>query len=159
MKPSSSLTYGSWAIRFAVIAMALVFIGERSAGLHTLPFAAGDMSHNVLIVFAFWADLLRPGFALCALWEASNVVARLGKGDAFGPAMVKGMRGIGLNLMFGAVGGLIFAPTLGYYAFGHGVAQSYGTQIESVTFGLIGLVFYVLARQGMALRSELEQYV
>ncbi len=159
MKASKSLIYGSWAIRLAVVAMALIFIGERSGGLHSLPFIVGDATRNVFIVFAFWADLLRPGFALCALWEASNVLARLGKGDAFGPAMVKGMRGIGLNLMFGAAGGLVLAPTLEYYAGSHSTAQTYGNQIESVTFGLIGLVFYILARQGKALRSELEQYV
>lgn len=146
-------------IRLAVFVLALAYTGEKIAGLKSIPFAVGSASHNVLIVFAYWAELLQPGFALCALWAASTLFGSLGRGDAFKPAVVKGMRGVGLNLLFGAFGALVLVPLFNYLAYGAAPLRVYGPYIESLTFGLIGLVFYMLARQGQALKSELEQFV
>ena len=157
-KPAPLLSVFSSAIKLAVIILALAYTSEKAAEYHTVRFAIGSASHNVLVVFAFWAALLRPGFALCALWAASDIFASLGKGAAFGPAMIKGMHQAGLNLIFGAIGALVLAPLFGYLAYGDQPIV-YGPHIESLTFGLIGLVFYAVARQGRALTAELAQYV
>jgi len=150
--------FGS-VIRLAVFILSLAYIAEKVAGLKSLPFAVGSASHNVLIVFAYWADLLQPGFALFALWAASTLFGSLGRGDPFKPAVIKGMRGVGINLIFGAIGALVLVPLFNYLAFGTEPLRVYGPYIESLTFGLIGLVFYMLARQGQALKAELEQFV
>ncbi len=53
----------------------------------------------------------------------------------------------------------MLVPLFNYLAYGAAPLRVYGPYIESLTFGLIGLVFYMLARQGQALKSELEQFV
>ena len=158
-KPSAPTSSFSSLIRLAVFILALAYIGEKYTGLKSLPFAVGSAWHNVIIVFAYWAQLLQPGFALCALWAASNLVGSLGRGEPFKPVVVKGMHGVGLNLIIGAVSGLVLVPLFSYLAYGAVPQQPAGPYIESVTFGLIGLVFYRLARYGQTLKAELEQFV
>ncbi len=148
-------------IKIVVIVLALAFIQDRANAYKSVEFVVGDAAYNVAVVFAFWAALLAPGFYLCALWPASDVFARMSKGDAFGPAMTKGLRGMGLNLMMGAFAALVFSPTLIRFVETH--FRSYGlhyhVEIESLTIGLLGIVLYMLAKQGQALKSELEKFV
>ncbi len=158
-KPVRSLSGVSVTIKLAVIVLALAYIGEKVEDYHSVRFAVGSAWHNVMMVFVFWADLLRPGFALCALWSVSDIFANIARGGAFGPAMLKGMRGTGLNLIFGAAGALIMVPLFTYLAGLPAQAVVYGPYIESLTFGLLGVAFYVLARQGRTLTHELAQYV
>jgi len=149
----------SLTVRIIAVLLTLVFIGQQVAVHKTLTFTIGDAGHNVGVIFAFWLRMLPPGFCLAALWETSNVFARLGRGDAFGRAMVKGLRGIGLNLVLSALAAIVISPSLQPVFLGQGWSVVFNLDIESVTVGLIGLMMYVMAWQGSAMKAELEQFV
>jgi len=149
----------SLTVRIIALLLTLVFIGQQVAIHKTLTFTMGDAGHNVGVIFAFWLGMLPPGFCLAALWETSNVFARLGRGDAFGRAMVKGLRGIGLNLVLSALAAILLTPSLQPTLLGHGWGVVFNVDIEAVTVGLIGLMLYVMAWQGSAMKAELEQFV
>ena len=159
-----SLRPATAAFRITAIVLTVVFIISEAAGLKTLAFTPGNAWHNVGLVFAYWLDMLPQGFCLGALWVATNVFHRLGRGEAFNPAVVKGLRGIGLNLVLSAVSAILIVPCvkplfqdLGQNSLTLGLA--FNANVESVTIGLIGLVLYMVARQGSALKTELESFV
>lgn len=149
----------SIVIKIVVIALALAFIREKSTELISVDFTAGDTWANMKIVSLFWLTLLPQGFYLCAVWAASNVFGRIGRGNAFGPSMVKGLRETGSLLVSGAALAIFIVPTLLPILEEHFRGLRYNAGIESVTIGLVGLVLYLLARQGQALKAELEQFV
>ncbi|WP_155847273.1 DUF2975 domain-containing protein [Asticcacaulis sp. AC402] len=149
----------SIVIKIVVIVLALAFISEKSGKLETLDFTAGDTWANMKVVSLFWFTLLPQGLYLCAVWAASNVFGRIGRGDAFGPAMVKGLRETGSCLVYGALLAILIIPTLYPMLSEHSRGVRYNLEIESVTIGLVGVVLYLLARQGQALKAELEQFV
>ena len=159
MSKPSFLSAMGLIIKIVVLAPAVAYYIEKDQALKALPFMVGNAEHNVIQVVVFWLNLLAQGFYLCALWPASTVFARLGKGDAFGPAMVKGMRDVGLNLMLGAVAALILVPLFVSQLDVQYRGIPHPLDIQSITIGFIGLVLYLLARQGQALKSELEQFV
>jgi hypothetical protein len=158
-----SLRPATAAFRITAIVLTIVFIISESAGLKTLAFVHGNAWHNVGLVFAYWIDMLPQGFCLGALWVATNVFHRLGRGEAFNPAVVKGLRGIGLNLVMSAVSAILIVPCLKPLLQGLGesfvLSLAFNANVESVTIGLIGLVLYMVARQGSALKTELESFV
>ena len=158
-----SLRPATAAFRITAIVLTVVFIISESAGLKTLAFTPGNAWHNVGLVFAYWLDMLPQGFCLGALWVATNVFHRLGRGEAFNPAVVKGLRGIGLNLVLSAVAAILIVPCLKPLLQGFGesfvLSLAFNANVESVTIGLIGLVLYMVARQGSALKTELESFV
>jgi len=161
-KPFMSLGLLSLATKISVGLLAATLLADQSRHLKGIPFEIGDPSHNVWMIPAFWAGLLAPGFYLFALWAASDVFDRMDKGDAFGPAVVKGLRDIGGNLIYGACAAIFIAPTLVFLVdtgFRRLTGLKYHLEIESLTIGLIGFVLYLLARQGQALKSELDQIV
>jgi len=147
------------AFRLITILMTLGFIIEKVAGLKTLPFTIGSAAHNVGVVFAYWLDMLPQGFCIAALWEATNVFDRLSRGEAFNKAVVKGLRGIGLNLILSALAAIIVLPSLKPTFLGQGWVVNFNVDPQSVTIGLIGIVLYAVARQGTALKAELESFV
>lgn len=151
------------AFRIVAIVLTVVYVVTSAAGLKTLTFEVGNAAHNVGIVFAYWLDMLPNGFCLSALWVATHVFDRLSRGEAFNPAVVKGLRGIGLNLIMSAVSAILIIPCLKpfFEDLGHGITLgvTFNANIESVTIGLIGIVLYAVAHQGRALKTELESYV
>ncbi len=156
---SAPLRVTAAVIKVVVLLLTLAYIGEKAAELKTLQFVAGDAGHNVGTVFAFWMVLLPAGFYLCALWAAANVLARLGKGDAFGPAMRKGLRGMGINLLFSALARVILIPVVAPMLDPKMGGFELSASIEGVTIGLIGAVFLLLAQRGGTLKAELEAFV
>ena len=147
------------AFRIITILMTLGFIIEKLAGLKTLPFTIGSAWHNVGVVFAYWLDMLPQGFCIAALWEATTVFDRLSRGEAFNKAVVKGLRGIGLNLVLSAIAAIVLVPSLKPTFLGHGWVVNLNLDPQSVTIGLIGIVMYAVARQGTVMKSELESFV
>jgi len=109
-----------------------------------------------------WVTLLAPLFFLWALWAASDVFARMHRGDAFGPAMVRGLRDIGGGLMLGAFAAIVVQPSL-IFLIGNGFREMRGVQldfdVENVTLALVGLVLVLLARYGRELQSKLDAFV
>jgi hypothetical protein len=149
----------SIVIKIVVIVLALAFIKEQAALLPDLPFQEGSRAHNMRLVTAFLLSLLPAGSYLCAVWAASNVFGRMNKGDPFEPAIVKGLKEVGTNLMWGAAAAIFIVPTLTPMLNERFRGFRYDPNIESVTIGLVGLVLYILAKQGQALKAELEQFV
>jgi hypothetical protein len=161
-KPFISLSALSIATKISVGLLAATLVADQSRHLKAMPFEIGDPSHNWWMIPAFWSGLLAPGFYLFALWAASDVFDRMDKGDAFGPAMVKGLREVGSNLIYGAAAAIFIAPSLVFLVdtgFNRLSGLKYHFEIESLTIGLIGFVLYLLAKQGQALKSELDQIV
>lgn len=149
----------SIVIKIVIVVLALAFIKERSTQLTNLVWEAGDWRHNGAVIFIFWLSLLAPGFYLCAAWAAANVFGRLDKGTPFTPTLVKGVREVGRNLMWGAIAAIVVVPTMVPWADDRFRGIRYDPDIESVTIGLVGVVLYILAKQGQALKAELEQFV
>lgn len=154
---------GSIILKILVVGLTLTLVAQCMVEYKTLTWVIGDARANVLKVFAFWlSSVLAPGFYLCALWDLSNVFARMGRGDAFGANMVRGLKSSGRCLMMGAAAAVILAPSFAKWLGDnlHGFSGlHFNLDIENVTIGLIGLAFYLLARRGVALKAELEQFV
>lgn len=147
------------AFRLITIGLTVAFIVQQSADLRALRFVIGNAGHNVAVVFAYWLDMLRPGFCVSALWVATSVFARLSRGEAFSASVVKGMRGIGLNLVLSALCATLIVPNVKPVLLGDGWNPTFVPDVESVTIGMIGFVLYLVARQGTAMKSELESFV
>jgi hypothetical protein len=149
----------SIVIKIVVIVLALAFIKERAALLPGLPFVDGHGIHNVRLITAFWLALFPAGSYLLAVWAASNVFGRMDKGDPFGPAIVKGLKEVSTHLMWGAAAAIAIVPTLTPALTERFRGFRYDPDIESVTIGLVGVVLYILAKQGQTLKAELDQFV
>lgn len=149
----------SVAIKIVIVVLALAFIKEQAERISGLPWVAGDLKQNSLLIFGAWLNLLAPGFYLCAAWAASDVFGRMNKGSPFTPTLVKGIREVGRNLMWGAIAAILIVPTVSPWLTDRFRGVRYDTDIESVTIFLVGLVLYLVAKQGQALKAELEQFV
>lgn len=154
---------GSVILKIAAIVLAATLIAQCTAEFKTTVWVVGNAQANVLKVFAFWlSSVLAPGFYLCALWELGNVFARMGRGDAFGPAMVRGLQSTGLCLMMGASAAVVLVPSFAKWMGDNLRGFSglhFNLDIENVTIGLIGLTLHLLARRGAGVKAELEQFV
>jgi len=64
-----------------------------------------------------------------------------------------------LNLVLSALAAMVISPSLQPTLLGRGWGVDFNLDIESATIGLIGLMMYLLARQGRAMKSELESFV
>lgn len=145
--------------RIGVGVLSLALVSEKSAELQGLVFDSTNLGETLKVITTFWLTILPQAFYLLGLWAASSVFARLGRGDSFGPALVKGLRGVGGHLIYGALAAIVIVPTLMPMLTEHWRGFRYNLEIESVTIGLIGAVLYLLAKQGEALKSELEQFI
>ncbi|WP_443749903.1 hypothetical protein [Asticcacaulis solisilvae] len=158
-----SLHPGSLALKIAVIVLTAALIAQCSTEYKAMTWVMGDARANVLKVFAFWlSSVLAPGFYLCALWDLGNVFKRMGRGEAFGPSMVRGLQSTGLCLMMGATAAVVLAPSFAKWLGDnlHGFSGLHlNLDIENVTIGLIGLTLHLLARRGAGVKAELEQFV
>jgi hypothetical protein len=118
--------------------------------------------NDVMMTPVYWVSLLAPAFFLWALWAASEAIVRMDRGDAFGPAVVRGLKEIGGCLMLGSFAAAVVQPSL-IYLIGNGFTEMRGVRmdldVENVTLALVGLVLILLARQGQKLQSKLDQFV
>jgi hypothetical protein len=117
---------------------------------------------GVMMTPVYFVSLLAPVFFLAALWAASETLVRIDRDDAFGPAMVRGLKEIGACLMIGAFAAIIAQPSL-IFLIGNGFQEMRGVRfnldVENVTLALVGLVLVLLARKGQELKSKLDQFV
>lgn len=146
--------------RIVVLGLGLALFFER-AGARQLLHLDGSNA-GVMMTPVYWVSLLAPIFFLTALWAASDVFARIDGGDAFGPAMVRGLREIGGCLMLGAFAAIVVQPSL-IFLIANGFHEMRGVKfdldIENVTLALVGFVLILLARQGQQLKSKLDEFV
>jgi hypothetical protein len=159
--PSAKRTFSTSALltRIVVAALGLALFTEPGARLLLhLDGLAGPLMKSD----AYWYSLLAPFFFLGALKQAADVFARIDRGDAFGPAMVCGLKQIGYCLMIGAFVASVVQPAL-IYLTANGFSEMRGVrfdfQIEIVTLALVGIVLILLARQGQQLKSKLDEFV
>jgi hypothetical protein len=146
--------------RIVIITFGLALFFGQPAALAVLGL---DGSHGrVTMMPGYLVSLLAPAFFLRALWVASDVFVRIDRGDAFGPAMVRGLKDIGRNLMFGAFAAIVVDPSLKYLidnGFRDMRGASFDLDVENVTLALVGFVLVLLARQGQNLKSKLDEFV
>jgi len=158
--PKSALPFAAVLTRIVVVGLGLALSLEQAGAsqmLHTDGWGGRAFMSPV-----FWVSLLAPAFFLRALWVASDVFVRLDRGDAFGPAMVRGLKDIGGNLLLGAFAAIVIEPSL-IFLIGNGFSEMRGVtfnlNVENLTLAMIGLVLLLLARQGKNLQSKLDEFV
>jgi hypothetical protein len=146
--------------RIVAVGLGLALFFEQAGALKLLHLDASD--GRVMMTPVYWVSLLAPAFYLWALWAASDAFVRMDRGDAFGPAMVRGLKEIGFNLMLGAFAAIVVQPSL-IFLIGNGFREMRGVRfdltVENLTLALVGLVLVLLARQGQTLKSKLDQFV
>jgi hypothetical protein len=158
--PKGRLPFTAVLTRTVVLALGLSLFFEQ-AGARQLLHLDGP-GGAAMMTPVYWVSLLAPIFYLWALVAASEVFVRMDRGDAFGPAMVRGLKEIGGNLMLGAFAAIVVQPSL-IFLIGNGFREMRGVRfnldVENLTLALIGLVLILLARQGQQLKSKLDQFV
>jgi len=156
----TALPVSALITRGAVLVFGLALFFEQ-AGARQLLHLDGSEG-GVMTTPAYWVSLLAPVFYLAALWAASGVFVRMGRGEAFGPAMVRGLREIGGCLMIGSFCAVVVQPSL-IYLIGNGFREMRGVgfylDVENVTLALVGLVLVMLAREGQKLKANLDEFV
>lgn len=146
--------------RIAVVVLGLGLLSGQ-AGARQLLHLDG-VADPLTASYVYWFSLLAPAFFLTAFWMASNAFACMGRGDAFGPSMVKGLTGIGFNLLLGAFAAIVVQPSL-IFLVGNGFTAMnfarFDLDVENLTLALTGIVLILLARQGQTLKSKLDEFV
>ena len=155
-----SLPTSAIVTRVAILGLGLALFFEKAGARQLLHLDPGD--GPMMRSPAYWISLLAPIFFLAALWAASNVFVRMQRGDAFGAAMVRGLREIGGCLMLGAFAAIVAQPSL-TYLIGNDFREMRGARfdldVQNVTLALVGLMLILLARQGRGLKAKLDQFV
>jgi hypothetical protein len=145
--------------RFMALALGLSLFFANLGAPELLHLAGGS---RVMMTPVYWVSLLAPAFFLWALWAASEAIVRMDRGDAFGPAVVRGLKEIGGCLMLGSFAAAVVQPSL-IYLIGNGFSEMRGVtmdlDVENVTLALVGFVLILLAQQGQKLQSKLDQFV
>lgn len=147
------------ATRLTAGILILAYIAQLSVALMQLPYETDRLWHNASLISAHVVTVLPAGFYLMALVSAGEIFTRMEKYGAFTASIVKGLTGIGENLMWGAVTAVVLAPTLVPVLEGRFRGIRWDIQIESVTIGLIGLLLWLITRQGQSLKSEVDGFV
>jgi hypothetical protein len=146
--------------RIVVVGLGLALFFEQAGARQLLHLDGSD--GRLMMTPVYWVSLLAPAFFLRALWTASDALVRMDRGDAFGPAMVRGLKEIGGNLMLGAFAAIVAQPSL-IFLIGNGFREMRGVRfnldVENLALALVGLVLILLARQGQKLKSKLDQFV
>jgi Protein of unknown function (DUF2975) len=158
--PKPSVPFAALLTRFMALALGLALFFEKLGAPQLLHLDGSD--GKVMMTPVYWVSLLAPAFFLWALWAASEAIVRMDRGDAFGPAVVRGLKEIGGCLMLGSFAAAVVQPSL-IYLIGNGFSEMRGVRIdldvENVTLALVGLVLILLAQQGQKLQSKLDQFV
>jgi hypothetical protein len=158
--PKPAVSLAAVITRTVTLALGLALFFE-AAGARQLLHLEGATG-PVMLTPIYWVSLLAPAFFLAALWAASDVFARMDRGDAFGPAMVCGLKNIGGCLMLGAFAAIVAQPSL-IFLIGNGFREMRGVRfnlnVENLTLALVGLVLIVLARHGQQLKTTLDEFV
>lgn len=133
-----------------------------------IPIVAG-MADNHPNSEAFWGEVgpilidALPAFALLGALDATHkLLKRLARGETFSDSVGKGVRGIGMALIWAAIAAAVVVPWLhawvdGRYGFG-------GVNLEpaSVVMAVVGAAMLLVGRliaRAADLKSELESFV
>lgn len=158
--PKPALPSAALLIRIVTVGLGLALFFEQAGARQLLHLDGSD--GRLVMTPAYWVSLLAPAFFLRALWVASDAFVRMGRGDAFDPTMVRGLKGIGGYLMLGAFAATVAQPSL-IFLIGNGFREMRGVRfdldVENLTLALVGLVLILLAREGQKLKSTLDQFV
>jgi hypothetical protein len=158
--PKSPLPIAAILTRIAILGLGLALFFQQAGALQLLHLDGSD--GHLMMTPVYWVSLIAPAFFLMALWAASEAFVRIDRDDAFGPVMVKGLKEIGGNLMLGAFAAIVVQPSL-IFLIDNGFTQMRGVtfdlDIENVTLALVGLLLFLLAREGQNLKSKLDQFV
>ncbi len=158
--PKPPLPIAALLTRTAVAGLGLALFFEQ-AGVRRLLRLDG-VDDGAMTSPVGWISLLAPAFFLWALWAASGVFVRMDRGEAFGPAIVRGLNQTGAGLMLGAWAAIVAQPSL-IFLFRNGFTELRGVRfafdVENLTLALVGLVLILLARQGQNLKAKLDQFV
>jgi hypothetical protein len=144
----------------AILILALgLFVDQADARLLLhLDGVNGDLLRSS----AYWVSLVAPAFFLGALWQASEALVRMNRGEAFGAATVRGLKEMGACLMLGAFAAIVLQPSM-IFLMGNGFSEMRGVRfdvdIENITLALVGLVLILIAREGKKLQSKLDEFV
>ena len=156
----STLPVAALVTRAAALVLGLALFFEQAGARQLLHLDGSD--GRIMTTPAYWVSLVAPAFFLWGLWAASDVFVRLNRGEAFGPAMVCGLKNIGACLMLGSFSAMVVQPSL-KFLIANGFSSMSGARfdldVENVTLALIGLVLVVLAREGGQLQSKLDEFV
>ncbi len=148
--------------KLIVLCLALALCFEKTGALELLHMDGAANPENRIMSQAYWFSMLAPIFYLWGLWAASNVFARMDTGEAFSGAMAHGLQNVGGCLMIGAFCAIVVTPSLRFLTdtgFSRMSGAHFHFDIESLTIGLIGLALLLIAKQGRALKAELDQIV
>lgn len=158
--PKFSQPSAAIVTRIAIVAFGLALFFEQLGARRLLHL--DGVGGAPMMAPAYWVSLVAPVFFLWALWAASKILVRIDRGDAFGPAIVCGLREIGGMLMLGAFAIVVVQPSL-IYLMNNGFREMRGVKfdldVENLTLALIGLLLMVLARQGAKLQAKLDEFV
>lgn len=155
-----SLPISVIVIRVVILGVWLSFFFEQAGARQLLHLDASD--GPLLKTPAYWVSLVAPSFFLGGLWAASRALARVNRGEAFGPAMVCALKNFGYALMLGSFAAIVVQPSL-IYLFANGFTEMRGVRfdigVENVTLALVGMILILLARQGQQLKTTLDEFV
>lgn len=158
--PKPPLPIAAIVTRIVVVGLGLALFFEQLGARRLLHLDGSDAGGMMTPVY--FISLLAPVFFLAALWAASNALVSLERGDAFGPAVVRGLKEIGFCLMIGAFAAIVVQPSL-IYLVGNGFSEMRGVtldwNVENLTLALVGVVLILLAREGGKLQSKLDEFV
>ena len=155
--PKLPLPSAALATRVAVVVFGVALLVEQGITdnlLQPRPSLAAAPGYGV--------DLLAPAFFVWALWESATVFGRLDRGEAFGPAMARGLNRIGAGLMLGSWCAIVLEPGVAHLVadgFSGMRGVKFAFTVENLTLAFTGLVLILLARRGRALQSTLDQFV
>lgn len=147
------------ATRLTAGILILAYIAQHATTLMQLPYETGHIRQNAQLISAYVVTILPAGFYLMALVSAGEVFSHMEKSGAFTASIVKGLKGTGENLMWGALTAVVLAPTLVPVLEGRFRGIRWDMQIESITIGLIGLLLWLITRQGQSLKTEMDSFV
>jgi hypothetical protein len=131
--------------------MALAFLIQQAAA-----------DRGEALTAKFWVLLMAPACFAAAMWAASGVMMRVKQGEAFAPAMLRGLLGMGFGLILGALSAILFQLSL-IWLMGNGFSELRGVKldwgVENLAIGLAGLVLVFVAEHGRRLRADLDSFV
>jgi len=158
--PKTTLPRAALLIRIFVFVVGLALFFEQAGARRLLRLEGAE--DRVMTSPVYWVSLVAPIFFLAALWAASRALARMDRDDAFGPAMVCGLKEMGACLMLGAFAAIVVQPSL-IFLIGNGFREMSGVKfdvdVENLTLVLVGFVLILLARQGQKLQAKLDEFV
>lgn len=153
------------ALTTVLVVMLAILVVSRDLVLPLLRTGrAGDWDLGALAV-TIGEQLLVIGpaiFYLLALGALVRTFGELADEQPFGPALVKGVGGVGENLVWGALTAIVIAPLI--WRWTHGQPGGFGVELEleSAVILMVGAALALLARllhSAVSMKTELAEII